>query len=91
MKAQPIRRWDREIALLAWLTTCVSILSFSFYFHRGEILLYGDAVAHNCIARSRRFRLRGNHSGAYTGKCQDKKQLRRHQHPMLSPCLVRTA
>ncbi len=51
MKAQPIRRWDREIALLAWLTTCVSILSFFYYFHRGEILLYGDAVAHINIAR----------------------------------------
>lgn len=51
MKAQPIRRWDREIALLAWLTTCVSVLSFFFYFHRGEILLYGDAVAHISIAR----------------------------------------
>jgi hypothetical protein len=51
MSAQPIRRWDREIALLAWLTTCVSVLSFLFYFRRGEILLYGDAVAHINIAR----------------------------------------
>ncbi len=51
MSAQPIRRWDREIALLAWLTTCVSILAFLFYFRRGEILLYGDAVAHINIAR----------------------------------------
>jgi hypothetical protein len=51
MKAQPIRRWDREIALLAWLTSCASVLSFFFYFHRGEILLYGDAVAHINIAR----------------------------------------
>jgi hypothetical protein len=51
MSAQPIRRWDREVALLAWLTTCVSILSFLFYFRRGEILLYGDAVAHINIAR----------------------------------------
>jgi hypothetical protein len=51
MSAQPIRRWDREIALLAWLTACVSILSFMFYFRRGEILLYGDAVAHINIAR----------------------------------------
>ncbi len=51
MKAQPIRRWDREVALLAWLTTCVSVLSFFYYFHRGEILLYGDAVAHINIAR----------------------------------------
>ena len=51
MSAQPIRRWDRETALLAWLTACVSILSFLFYFRRGEILLYGDAVAHINIAR----------------------------------------
>ena len=33
------------------LTACVSILSFLFYFRRGEILLYGDAVAHINIAR----------------------------------------
>jgi hypothetical protein len=51
MSAQPIRRWDQETALLAWLTACVSILAFFFYFRRGEILLYGDAVAHINIAR----------------------------------------
>jgi hypothetical protein len=51
MSAQPIRRWDQEIALLAWLTACISILSLLFYFKRGEILLYGDAVAHINIAR----------------------------------------
>jgi hypothetical protein len=51
MSAQPIRRWDRETALLAWLTTCVSFLSFLYYFRRGDILLYGDAVAHINIAR----------------------------------------
>jgi hypothetical protein len=51
MSAEPIRRWDGEIALLAWLTTCVSILSFLFYLRRSEILLYGDAVAHINIAR----------------------------------------
>lgn len=51
MSAQPIRRWDRETALLAWLSACISILSFLFYFRRGEILLYGDAVAHINIAR----------------------------------------
>ena len=51
MSAQPIRRWDRETALLAWLTACVSIFSFLFYLRRGEILLYGDAVAHINIAR----------------------------------------
>ena len=51
MSAQPIQRWDRETALLAWLTACISIFSFLFYFRRGEILLYGDAVAHINIAR----------------------------------------
>src|SRR4030081_3431446 len=51
MSAEPIRRWDRETALLAWLTACVSILSFLFYYRRGEVLLYGDAVAHINIAR----------------------------------------
>jgi len=51
MSSQPIRRWDQETALLAWLTACVSIFSFLFYFRRGEVLLYGDAVAHINIAR----------------------------------------
>jgi hypothetical protein len=51
MKPEPIRRWDRETALLAWLAACASIFSFLFYFHRGDILLYGDAVAHINIAR----------------------------------------
>ena len=51
MNPQPIRRWDRETALLAWLTACVSIFSFLVYFRRGELLLYGDAVAHINIAR----------------------------------------
>jgi hypothetical protein len=44
-------RWDSEISLLAWLATCVSVFSFLFYFQRGEVLLYGDAVAHINIAR----------------------------------------
>lgn len=51
MSAQPIRRWDQETALLAWLTACISVISFLFYFRRGDILLYGDAVAHINIAR----------------------------------------
>src|SRR5436853_7882255 len=51
MRFQPIRRWDREAALLAWLATCISILSFLVYLRRGEILLYGDAVSHINIAR----------------------------------------
>jgi len=51
MSPRPIRHWDHETALLAWLTACVSIFSFLFYFHRGDVLLYGDAVAHINIAR----------------------------------------
>src|SRR5882724_10260106 len=51
MSPQPIRRWDRETALLAWLTACVSLVSFLFYFRRGDVLLYGDTVAHINIAR----------------------------------------
>ena len=44
-------RWDSEISLLTWLATSVSVFSFLFYFQRGEVLLYGDAVAHINIAR----------------------------------------
>src|ERR1700692_3431734 len=43
--------WDSEVRLLAWLATCVSVFSFLFYFQRGNVLLYGDAVAHINIAR----------------------------------------
>jgi len=55
--AKPIKhapassRWGSEVRLLAWLATCVSILFFLVYFQRGEVLLYGDAVAHMNIAR----------------------------------------
>ena len=51
MSAQPIRQQDRETTLLAWLTVCISVFSFLFYFRRSEVLLYGDAVAHINIAR----------------------------------------
>jgi hypothetical protein len=44
-------RWDSEVRLLAWLATCVSVFSFLFYFRHGDVLLYGDAVAHINIAR----------------------------------------
>ena len=52
MSAQPIRRWDRETAS-CWhgLPPAFRFLSFLFYFRRGDILLYGDAVAHINIAR----------------------------------------
>ncbi|MGP0021085.1 MAG: hypothetical protein ACLPHP_21120 [Candidatus Sulfotelmatobacter sp.] len=49
--AIPSSPWDSEVRLLAWLATCVSVFSFLFYFQRGDVLLYGDAVAHINIAR----------------------------------------
>src|SRR6266550_785529 len=51
MSAPASSRWDSEVRLLAWLATCVSVFSFLFYFQRGDVLLYGDAVAHINIAR----------------------------------------
>ena len=45
------RRWDQETTLVAWLAACVSLLSFLFYLRHGDLLLYGDAVAHINIAR----------------------------------------
>ena len=51
-KAEPANSpWDSEVRLLAWLATCASVISFLFYAQRGQILLYGDAVAHINIAR----------------------------------------
>ncbi len=49
--APPSSNWDSEVRLLAWLATCVSVMSFLFYFQRGDVLLYGDAVGHINIAR----------------------------------------
>jgi len=43
--------WDSEVNLLIWLATCVSVFSFLFFYRRGEVLLYGDAIAHINIAR----------------------------------------
>jgi len=47
----PSSPWDSEVRLLAWLATCVSVISFLVYFQRGDVLLYGDAIAHINIAR----------------------------------------
>ena len=41
----------RDPVLVAAIASAISLLSFLYYFHRGEILLYGDAVAHINIAR----------------------------------------
>jgi hypothetical protein len=51
MKVQSTPRWDRETAIVAQLAACVSFVSFVFYFHHGDVLLYGDAVAHINIGR----------------------------------------
>lgn len=50
-KTKPSPPGDSDVPLLAWLATSVSILTFLFYFKSGEVLLYGDAVAHINIAR----------------------------------------
>ena len=42
---------DSEFHLLLWLATCVSVLSFLFFYRNGQVLLYGDAIAHINIAR----------------------------------------
>jgi len=51
MSAPGNRGWDRETTLLAQIAACVSILAFLYYLRQGQILLYGDAVAHINIAR----------------------------------------
>ncbi len=40
-----------EIVRLVWLAIFVSVFSFLFYNRQGDVLLYGDAVAHINIAR----------------------------------------
>jgi hypothetical protein len=42
---------DHDLKLVAAIGSVVSLLFFLYYFQRGEILLYGDAVAHINIAR----------------------------------------
>jgi hypothetical protein len=51
MKLQPTGRWDRETTLVGQLAAAVSLVAFLFYFRHGDLLLYGDAVAHINIAR----------------------------------------
>jgi hypothetical protein len=48
---KPMRRSDPELAWVVALAGCISVLSCAFFFRHGEILLYGDAVAHINIAR----------------------------------------
>ena len=51
MNIQSTPRWDREITLVSQIAAAASLLSFLFYFRHGDLLLYGDAVAHINIAR----------------------------------------
>ena len=50
-KNKPSPPGASDIPLLAWLATSVSILTFLFYMKAGDVLLYGDAIAHINIAR----------------------------------------
>jgi hypothetical protein len=42
---------ETETVRLVWLAIFVSVFSFLFYHRHGDVLLYGDAVAHINIAR----------------------------------------
>jgi len=52
-KAKPSApsHWDSPAQLLIWLASCVAVISFLFFYQRGQVLLYGDAIAHINIAR----------------------------------------
>jgi hypothetical protein len=45
------RSFDRDLLRVGTIAAVVSVYSLLFYYHRGQILLYGDAVAHINIAR----------------------------------------
>jgi len=54
MKPQPLPPKlysDIEVVRLLWLAIFISVFSFLFYYRHGDVLLYGDAVAHINIAR----------------------------------------
>ncbi|HTC55619.1 MAG TPA: hypothetical protein VK706_04330 [Candidatus Sulfotelmatobacter sp.] len=50
-KAPPKAYSEHEVVRLVWLAIFVSVFSFLFYHRSGDVLLYGDAVAHINIAR----------------------------------------
>jgi hypothetical protein len=51
MSEPAFRPWDGDTALLVVLAGLVSVVAFLIYFRNGDILLFGDAVAHITIAR----------------------------------------
>src|SRR5579864_4223886 len=42
---------QRDVFLVAQLATAISVISFFYFLQHGDLLLYGDAVAHINIAR----------------------------------------
>ena len=50
-KPPPKAYSENEVVRLVWLAIFVSVFSFLFYYRSGDVLLYGDAVAHINIAR----------------------------------------
>ncbi|MGD0164281.1 MAG: hypothetical protein ABSB39_17560 [Candidatus Sulfotelmatobacter sp.] len=50
-QSQPKPHPEIEIVRLVWLAIFVSVFSFLSYYRHGDVLLYGDAVAHINIAR----------------------------------------
>jgi hypothetical protein len=51
MKSDAMSRWDRETLRVVQFAVCISFFAFLYYFRHGDLLLYGDAVAHTNIAR----------------------------------------
>ncbi len=51
LQSAPKAYSENEIVRLAWLAIFISVFSFLFYSRHGDLLLYGDAVAHINIAR----------------------------------------
>ncbi|HLX86345.1 MAG TPA: hypothetical protein VKR59_20775 [Terriglobales bacterium] len=51
MKVQPAVVSNRNSSQVAGVAVLVSLFSFLYYFQHGDLLLYGDAVAHINIAR----------------------------------------
>jgi hypothetical protein len=53
MKPQPTPKAysNNEVVRLVWLAIFISVFSFLYYNRHGDVLLYGDAVAHINIAR----------------------------------------
>lgn len=50
-QAKPRAYSENEVVRLVWIAIFISVFSFLYYNRRGDVLLYGDAVAHINIAR----------------------------------------